>query len=184
MFYEMSNEAAVALVDRRPESWPYPLFCTISPNPNKTHAIFKTIKGKRVTVQMPYGKLPQRVQHDYCMRVLKHYVYTDETKIFSTWELNQSGNVHLHLIMSDPKINNDTMLKMFQRDILNCEIVMKNLSKKMVDYMNSIVKVNDTIAKRITYMTKDMKDNLPIIPYYCLNIPLHVDMTKKELSVN
>lgn len=172
-FTEISTEAAVALVDRRPgtATWPYPLFCTISPNPNTKHAIYKSVNGKRITVQMPYGKLPQRVQHAYCMRVLKHYIYSKDTKIFSTWELNQAGNVHLHLILSDPQINNDTMLKIFQRDILNSEIVMKNLSKKMIDYMNNIVKVNDSIAERIKYMTKDMKDNLPIMSYYGYNTP-------------
>ena len=102
------------------------------------------------------------------MKVLENcYNYSNDTKIFGTWELNKSGDVHFHFIMTDPHIKGQTTLKMFQRDILNCEMVIRNLSnKKMIDYMNNIVFVNDSIEARYEYMTKDMNENLELMPYY------------------
>lgn len=170
---QSANPAAVALVDRRKQSWPNAVFCTISPNPATKHGNDVIVRGKKTRVQVPYGKLPQRKQYDYCLRVLNEYINTEDTKIFGTWELNKDGNVHFHFILSDPKIKNETSLQIFRRDILNTELVMRNLSnKKMIDYMNNIVFVNDSVEKRIDYITKDMDMNLEIMPYYYRNIDL------------
>lgn len=175
------TKAGVPLVDPRPESWPYALFVTISPNPNTKHAIYKTINGKRTTVQIPYGKLPQKVQYDYCMRVVKSaYNISKDTKLFGIWELNKSGNVHFHMILTDPTVKGKTSLAIMQRDVLNSEIVMKNLSKKMIDYMNNIVVVNDSITERLEYMLKDYEENITIMDYYAtksaivnIKVPVH-----------
>jgi Holliday junction resolvase RusA-like endonuclease len=148
------------------------LFITISPNPSTKHSITKRKGKKLVSAMMPYGKLPQKVQHEYCLKVLKEFIYSPQTQIVGVWELNGSDNVHFHFIMSDPNIKNKTQLAMFRRDILNCEIVFKNLSKKMIDYMNNIVYVNDSVEARYKYMTKEMEMNLPIMPYYSFNAPL------------
>lgn len=170
---QSANPAAVALVDRRKQSWPNAVFCTISPNPATKHGNDVIVRGKKTKVQVPYGKLPQRKQYEYCLRVLNEYINTDETKIFGTWELNKDGNVHFHFILTDPKIKNETSLQIFRRDILNTELVMRNLSnKKMIDYMNNIVFVNDSVEKRIDYITKDMQMNLEIMPYFYRNIDL------------
>jgi len=172
----LTSHSAVALVDRRPEMWPHALWVTISPNPRTLHKCIKSMssktscKTKMVKIDIPYGKLPQRQQYEYCLKVIRNcYNYTSETKIFGTWELNSHGDVHFHFIMSDPSIHGPTMLKVFQRDVLNCTMVMKNLSKNMIDYMNNIVYVNDSIEKRYEYMLKDMDDNISIMPYYCVN---------------
>jgi len=176
--HSISDEKAVSLVDRRSDRWPHCIFATISPNPKVKHSVTKMINGRKTTLQMPYGKLPQRVQHDYLLRVIRSsYVYSEDTKIFGTWELNKDGNVHFHLIMTDPHLKNVTDLKMFQRDVLNSELVMKNLSKGMVDYMNNIVFVNDSPEARFKYITKDMKYNLPIMPYFYKNLPIQENIT-------
>lgn len=157
MHFEDLTAAGAALVAPRPDLWPHALWCTISPNPNTKHSVdIVNSKGKRTKVQLPYGKMRQRDQYEYCKRVLKEYVYSEETKIFSTWELNKDGNVHFHLVMSDPTIKSTVDLKMFQRDILNCEIVLRNLhNRKMIDYMNNICFVTDSVEDRIRYMLKD-----------------------------
>jgi len=173
----LTTTSAVTLVDRRPEKWPHALWVTISPNPKTLHnctrlvTLGKSLKQKRVDVKIPYGKLPQKVQYDYCIKILKNcYNYSDETRIFGTWELNKNGDVHFHFIMSDPLIKGPTMLKILQRDVLNHELVMKNLSKGYIDYMNNIVYVNDSIENRYNYMIKDMEHNLEIMPYYSVNL--------------
>jgi len=161
--------AAIALVDRRPEIWPHAIFATISPNPKVKHTIKQIVNGKTTTVKKPYGMLPQRVQFEYCTRIVKSaYIFSLETKIFGTWELNKEGNVHFHLILSDPFICNKSALSIFQRDVMNNHLVTLNLvkSKSPKDFMNNIVFVNDSVEARIKYMTKDMHMNLPILPYY------------------
>ena len=123
------------------------------------------VQGRRINGNIPYGKLPQRVQYNYCRRLLiSSYNYSDDTKIFGTWELNSHGNVHFHFIMSDPYINSNTMLQILRRDVLNCEMVLSNLSKSMIDYCNNIVFVTDSIDHRVKYMCKD--NNCHTFPYY------------------
>ena len=168
----IKESSAISLVDRRPEKWPHAIFATISPNPKTLHHVLRPFNGRKINAKIPYGKLPQRIQYEYCLRVVKQYIYSTKTKIFGTWELNKEGNVHFHLILSDPCLTNITDLQMFRRDILNSEIVMKNLSKKLIDYMNNIVFVNDTIEERFKYITKDIDMNLCILPYYQLNCPM------------
>jgi len=90
------------------------------------------------------------------MIVLSAYVLSEQTKIFCTWELNKSFNIHFHMLVSDPFIINDMTLNIYRRDILNNPHVIKNLSTKMIDYMNNIVFVNDSINNRFVYMIKDL----------------------------
>lgn len=161
--------SAVALVDRRPQSWKNALFCTISPNPNTKHTVIQNLNGKKTTIKKSYGMLKQSVQYEYCCRIVRSaYMFSHDTKIFGTWELNKSGNVHFHLIMTDPFICNKSSLAIFQRDVMNNYLVILNMckSKNPKDMMNNIVFVNDTIEKRMIYMTKEMDMNLPIMPYF------------------
>jgi len=165
------TEAEMSLVDLRPEIWPHALFITISPNPSVMVQIARvnTITGKRMNCKLPYGKLPQRVQYDYCCKVVAQvYNYSSHTKYLVTWELNKQGNVHFHILYSDPLVNNDVALQIFRRDVLNHDVVIRNMckGKKMIDYMNNIVFVTDSIGERFGYLTKDIKTNITIFPYY------------------
>jgi len=164
------TEAEIALVDLRPEIWSHPLFVTISPNPSTMIPIKRRncINGKVMNCKLPYGKLPQKIQYEYCEKVVRTvYNYSKDTKYFCTWELNTSGNVHFHMIYHDPFITSDVSLNIFRRDVLNHDIVIRNMAKgkKMIDYMNNIVFVTDSLVSRIAYMLKDVKTNLPIFPY-------------------
>ena len=142
------------------------IFATISPNPNVKIPVTRRFNGKKINAKMPYGKLPQRNQYEYCIRMLRSaYNYSHEVKIYGTWELNKSGNVHLHLLFYDPNIQSKTELEIFRRDVLNSELVLKNLSKKLVDYCNNIVYVNDGVSDRLLYMDKDHNCGRPF-PYY------------------
>lgn len=166
----LTNQAEMSLVDFRQQFWSDKvMFCTISPNPNLKHKCLRINHrtGKRVNVSIPYGKLPQSCQYEYCMNVLKSaYNFSNDTKLFGTWELNKKGDVHFHFIMSDPRINSEDMLQVFRRDVLNTPIVLLNLGKQFKDWMNNIVFVNDTIYDRIKYMTKSNNLGKPF-PYYC-----------------
>lgn len=150
------------------------IFATISPNANTKIPITRKWNRRKIRAKVPYGKLPQKVQYNYCIRMLKSsYNYSNTTQIFGTWELNKQGNVHLHILMVDDYIQNHTTLQMFRRDVLNSELVIKNLSKSMIDYCNNIVFVTDSINDRLNYLTKDVTDNNNILPYfYCLPFKL------------
>lgn len=140
------------------------MFCTISPNPNTLHPVYKTHDGKRISVKMPYGRLPQAVQYQYCMRIVERcYIpfLSEDASLIGTWELNKTGNVHFHMLIQDDCINNKTHIEIFRRNILNCEDVIKNMAKgkKMTDWMNNIVYVNKPIKEIVEYMDKDFVDN-------------------------
>lgn len=145
------------------------IFATVSPNPKIKHSCnrINPSTGKRVALQIPYGKMTQYEQYKYCLDVIRQaYNYSTDTKLFGTWELNKDHNVHFHLLMYDPHIQNDTQLNIFRRDVMNTHICLKNLAK-WTDYMNNIVFVNDSFDKRIEYITKDIEINILIFPYYC-----------------
>lgn len=162
-----SSIEEVALVDLRESLWLKPLFITISPNPRVIIKVIRLIKDKLKLVPCSYGCARQIEQYDYCVRVVRSTLnYTRKTKLFATWELNKSGNVHLHILLSDPSVTNETQLSIFRRDVLNSELVQDNMINSSIDFMNNIVFVNDSIKKRYDYMTKDMHMNISIMPYF------------------
>lgn len=143
------------------------LFVTISPNPKTLHNVSSK---KRKSYRLPYGKLTQRLQYEYCIRYIKRtylQFLSRDTKLLGTCEINKSGNIHMHFLISDPAMVNDYQLQILRRDILNCEDTIKNMVKnrKMTDYMNNIVFLNKPLDEIIEYMDKD----------YAIKFPLMVD---------
>lgn len=141
------------------------LFVTISPNANTKHYVYR--EGNRRKVVIPYGRLTQKEQYDYCINAFKVMYLRDlENPCYvGTWELNKSSNVHLHIIIAADNIKNDYELKIFQRDIANHEITMKNYSQKvsqtrlkLPDIMNHIVFSTKPIEHHIEYFDKDHKN--------------------------
>jgi len=96
------TETGVAtLVAQRPilRDSPYVLFCTISPNPNVQIACNKLNNPKK-TLKRPYGKLPQRVQYDYCMKMFTEYLsFCEDPTYVGVCELNSKGDVHFHILL-------------------------------------------------------------------------------------
>jgi len=183
----LHNPEEIALVDFRREKWEHAMWCTISPNPKVVHEVYlplseikgPTGRGRKKTYKMPYGKMRQKDQYDYCIKYLANvYNNTLDSKVFGVWELNSNGDVHLHFIMSDPKIIGPTGLDIFRRDVFNCRLTILNLSGK-TDYMNNINFVTDSVEERLEYMSKDMDENFEIFPYFCtmnaLKVPLIVE---------
>lgn len=154
-----SEEAVVDLVALRPTlrnmtQIPYNriLWCTISPNARAKHKVLG--KGN---LKMPYGKLPQRIQYEYCIKILKNcYIsFYPDCKLFGVPELNKDGNVHLHFLLYDTSFTNEVALQVFRRDVLFCPEVMFNFGcKKQIDYMNNIVFCNKPVEDIIDYMMK------------------------------
>jgi hypothetical protein len=171
-----SEKAVSSLVEDRPgiqKCTTAKLFCTISPNPKVLHAVTRKINGRNATLKIPYGKLPQRVQYDYCMRIITRCYMpflSENAELIGTWELNKTGNVHFHFIIYDPLINNNTHLEVYRRDILNCEDIIKNMAKgkKMIDYMNNIVYIDKPLKEVLTYMDKDYPINKDVFKNYTL----------------
>lgn len=159
--------AGVPLVDPRQFMMARTVFVTISPNPKVKHPVIRTIKtpgGKRkeVTMMLPYEKLPQKVQYDYCIRRLrKDYIeFLPDCSVLGTWELNKQGNVHIHFLLSHDNFNNPKYIHVFRRDVLNCLEVMRNISKKAdKDYMNNIVMLDRPAKDVMEYMDKEYYEN-------------------------
>jgi len=174
MKIQKTNRAVSLLVGDRPEiakSTTVKMFCTISPNPNTLHPCTMMRKGKRVNVKIPYGKLKQVIQYEYCTRIIERcYVpfLSEQAQLIGTWELNKTGNVHFHFIILDPLIHNKTQLEIFRRNVLNCEDVVKNMAKgkKMTDYMNNIVFIDKPFKDVVTYCDKEYDMNKDIFMNY------------------
>lgn len=174
-----NDKSAVSLVDRRPEKWPFAMWCTISPNPCVMVETKILENGKWKNRKRSYAMLRKREQYNYCIRALRQYYYSTETRIFGVWEFNEKKHVHIHFIMTDPNIRNESFMEDFRSDIYNSELSQNNLSKRaaniknayVTDWMNSICKVNDNIETRIKYMTKDMNLNIDLFPYFFVNCP-------------
>ena len=182
---QLSNEAARTLVEGRPQFYQNPeknIFITISPNEKTKHAVYRGNK----TVSIPYGSLPQRVQFDYCLRIVQScYVnsLSDDAVLVGVPELNERGNVHFHILLNDPAIKNDIYMKVFRRDISCCDQVLKNRAKGKVnapDYMNNIVWQKDEVEDRIEYMDKEHTDLFKTFYLDPLDDPLQPVFTNKE----
>lgn len=171
-----TTEAFESLVGERRELWEgYTLFCTISPNPKTKHKclirkVNKNGREFRATVQMPYGKLRQAQQYEYCLRVLeKDYLeFLENPKVFGVAELNKDGNIHLHFLLKADNLINDTQLNVFRRDVSLCVEVLRNAPKKGIDYMNNIVRLTKSKKDIIDYMNKCNKDNVKLFNNFTL----------------
>lgn len=170
---EFSSESASDLVGRRQKTVPtsfngHPiteyLFITISPSAKTMHKTRVKTDKRTISVNVPYGKLKQDEQYNYCIQLVKTCYMefiSPEAELVGTAELNKEGNIHFHLLIHDKKNTSLSRLQVFRRDILNCFEVIKNMSKKskMVDYMNNIVIVNDSVKDRLFYLDKDYELN-------------------------
>lgn len=140
------------------------LFVTISPNPNvkHSHVTTKVVKGrtKRCIIRIPYDKLSQSEQYDYCLQYFREiYLQYFEDQLESyefvgTWEINKSNNVHLHIVLYQNEFKTVYDLALLRRYVSNRMETLRNMSSiKKPDYMNSICFVNDDFD--IRYFDKD-----------------------------
>lgn len=144
----------------------YVLFCTISPNPDKQHSY----KRDGITKQIPYGRLPQAQQYQYCMKILKdaYLSLCVNPVIVGTAELNGKGNVHFHFLLKDPDFKDDLMLKVYQRYVSLCPVSLYNLhSARAHDVMNNIVHLTKDLDEILEYLDKDWNQSFRrICPNY------------------
>lgn len=170
---ENTIEACCPLVAARKQPWSSTtMFVTVSPNPRMKHKVLWTSKrlDKKCDRKMEYGKMPQRVQYEYCMRLLNTYTFhCPNSTIVGTVELNTTGNVHLHMLIDDPDCFNVTRLQMLQREISLSEETSKNIIKCKRDYMNNICFINKPIMEIAKYMDKDHHMNGEIFKNYVYN---------------
>ena len=168
MEIEYTKKAFDLLVAERPRKIvSTTLFITISPNPRTMVEIIARNKNGRVRqFKRPYGMLRQIDQYQYCMKVLKDDYYewlSDHYEIIGVPELNETGNIHLHMIINDPSIKTDVDLQMLRRDILNSPRTQRNIIKTKVnakDWMNNIVYVTESEKDIIDYMMKQQSQML------------------------
>lgn len=175
--FNFSNVAFDALVaERQTDINANTLFVTISPNPMaKVECIMKNLKtGKNRTVKRPYGMVPQRIQYQYCLKVLSEdYLpwLSDDVQLLGIAELNESGNVHFHMLINDKKIRNMVRLQVFRRDVLNGVRTQQNILRCKMnarDWMNNIVFVTKSERDILDYFMKDQDMMLPEFSNYYL----------------
>lgn len=154
---KFSHETARHLVERRQNFKEFArrcLFITISPNEKALH--------KMNGIKFKYGQLPQSRQYMYCMDAVKALCFylSEDAEIVGTWELNQKGNVHVHMIVYDPKIKSDTNLQILRREVSLSVTALYNMDKrKKIDYMHNIVWLTKSIEDIICYLDKSYEDN-------------------------
>lgn len=151
------------------------VFCTISPNPASLHAQYvvkqlrkTSLKCKRIKVMVPYGRMRQEEQYEYCRNIVQDVYLSlldyEDLSLVGSWELNKKGDVHFHLVFQTNHMRTMSQLQVFRRDLLNCTQVILNLPKtgQKIDYMNNVVFVNDSIVDRVKYMDKDYDETSSI----------------------
>lgn len=169
-FIVQSSKTASSLVRCRPRLMAAPknlLFVTISPNP-------KTVIGRGPTKKC-YGGMTIQEQYQYCMRIFQSiylkFLGLETPEYVGTWELNQSGKVHLHFLILSDTIKNDYQLKAMRQDIWGHELTQANLSAKHYkdkktakDVMNHIVFLTESIHKILEYLDKDHHQKIELMP--------------------
>lgn len=189
MKLDFTKQSVGSLVARRPNGQfvtPDTLFCTISPNPTTKHPCFKGRKN----VKMMYGLMPHRLQYQYCLKILNQcYIpfLSEDAELIGTWELNKTNNIHFHFLINDPLLNSDQRFNSFRRDISCCSLVQDNLTRRKgnklpIDYMNNIVKVNDTQDDRLDYMDKDHEEDPMLLNYFMFDSE-SCPLTQRDNSV-
>lgn len=155
------------------------LFITISPSPK---ALTSTIlKGKSVK-RVPYSVLTFQEQAEYIINYFRrtYYCYfNDNYKMLMTFELNQNGCTHAHVLVYDEDIQNNYDLVNLRKNIFREPLTLSNMSKKgHVDYMNNIVFTNDSLEDRIRYMFKDYNESEAYFP-----VITNIQQTEEEYQI-
>jgi len=139
----------------------YIAYITISPNPLTKHKCERKIqwdkvKGKIKNIAIPYGKMTHEEQYEYCIKIIERiYLFNlPDSQIIGTWELNKSGNVHIHMLLKSDSLINEYQLQMLRRDVLCHMEVYRNLNGKN-DFMNNIVWLTEDLTTIIEYFDKD-----------------------------
>lgn len=157
----------------------YRLFCTISPNPKTKHKVVRTIPSKDLlrpriinrSVGIEYGHMSHKEQYDYCIKYVETCYLpflSPDTKLYGVFELNQSGNLHMHFILKSPTVMNKTTLMIFQREVMTSYETIRNMSRKKVDYMNNIVELTKSNDEINAYMQKTNEECSIHFPNYYL----------------
>lgn len=156
------KEACCALVATRLNlvhqyaNHPFIVFGTLSPNPAvKVDSHAYTSRGNQRNCKQQFKDLTPERQLEYCMKVLNGYTkYLIDPTILGTWELNKSGNCHLHYLLISDDIKDDYGLWEFRKNLLTDHEVRRNFKKK--DYMNNIVELDEkTFEEILEYFDKD-----------------------------
>lgn len=139
------------------------LFVTISPNPHvKVECIARNSQGKFRNLKRPYGTIPQDLQYKYCIKMFYEDYNEwlgDDPEIIGIAELNEHGNIHLHILINSKIIQNNTQLQIFRRDVLNGKWTQKHLFKKTAkDWMNNIVFLTKSKDEIIEYFMKQQDE--------------------------
>jgi len=130
--------------------------------------------------------MPTMKQFEYCIKILKtcHLSFMVNPRLVGTYELNKQGNVHLHYVVKCDNINNDAELRMFQRDVANCQEPLRNAKSKRGDryhndYMNNIVRLTKSKKEIIEYLMKDKENKIKLLKdsFYCDPEPIEIPKT-------
>lgn len=165
-FSELPFDALVA--ERQLSVCSTTMFVTISPNPStKIECILTGANRKSRTVKRPYGTMRQDHQYKYCLQCFQEDYFewlSDDVELCGVAELNENGNVHLHILINDPHIYNDVQMQVFRRDVLNGYRTQQNIIKGKVnakDWMNNIVFLTKSKVDIVSYFMKDQQLMLP-----------------------
>lgn len=157
-----TNQACSTLVGARPQmaqlKFGYVTFVTISPNPGLFHRIKSRKKGE---CAVKYSQLPLPLQYEYCIKIFEkvYLPYLRDPTYIGTFELNQSGNVHLHILIKDPDINSVYGLHALRKRVASEPLVLQNYKNNhSQDFMNNIVPLDKkSFEEMMVYFDKDHK---------------------------
>lgn len=142
------------------------IFFTVSPSSSfKVECLIKT-QDKRVKKRISYDKLSLVNQKIFLNRYFdKVYKPIIESYIY-IYELNKSGNLHIHGLICDPEIRGSEYDLLCFRDSINKHYITLSMVKnpKLFKILNNIVYVED-IEHVKKYLSKDLNDSIKHFGY-------------------
>lgn len=162
------------------------IFITVSPNASKKHPVIRSHNNKSYKLKVSYQNMTHQEQYEYLQLYMKNtylkYLELDDW-IYGIYELNENNNLHMHMLLYSPSIQDEYGLKCLQKTIYAEPCTQYNMNKKKqsdyvrrlsapVDYMNEIVWFNENVEHIIQYFSKDkiIKNHFPDFTINLLNI--------------
>jgi len=145
------------------------LYVTISPNAKTSHEtersyrVDKTLTTKK-RLKVMYQEMTHREQANYLRYYLEHVycpVLDPEDRAVIIHELNESNNLHYHMLLYCPSIQTEYDLQAFRKTIAVHPFTIRNRHKgSIMDYMNNIVYADHPLKTFDEYFTKQEKTGI------------------------
>lgn len=121
------------------------VYITISPNANVRTPVKRSYNNRSTIIKVKYRDLSHVEQYNYLQLVMKNsylkYIEPEDW-IYGIYEINEDNNLHIHMLLYSPQIQDEYSLQALRKTIYAEVLTQRNMDKrpkKPQDWMNEIV---------------------------------------------